>query len=205
MPSFICRRLLSIKTLCLMLLIFTITGCGSVEWFPEYERLPITPDQFSIPNESDVDLATSVTSDAITVSGLTGDSSPITITGPALNSKYSINGATATDVAGTVKNGDQVKVTHTSSTNPGVLAVSTLTIGDRKSEFISTTKIVAPPVFSAPIQSAGFLQVEATVNASDIRPHTVSINERFLSLVSKPSHRSWIESICLEVVFWTVI
>jgi len=178
MPSFFLRTLLSIRSLILMLLLFTIAGCGSVDWFPEYVRLPTTPNEFSFASKTNVPPGSEVTSDPATVIGLTGDSSPISITGsPGSNSKYSINGTAATDVAGTVKNGDQVTVIHTSATGPASEAVSTLTIGTRSGTFTSRSRSVVTPIFSTPIQSGAFLQVSTTVSSFDNPLHTVSIKD----------------------------
>src|SRR5690242_17897881 len=106
MSRIISRRMLLRMSL-FFAVTFTLAGCGGVDWFPEYKRQPTTPDQFSFETKNGVSLSTTVTSDAITVSGLTGSSSPVSINGSfGSNSKYSINGGKPTDAAGTVKNGD---------------------------------------------------------------------------------------------------
>lgn len=177
MLSFFRRTLLSIRSLILMLLIFTITGCGSVEWFPEYERLPITPDQFSFAPKTGVELSASVTSDPITVSGLTGDSSPISVTGS--DSKYTVTGADGAVVAGavTVKNGDKVTVTHTAASTLGTSTFSDLTIGDFVGRFTSVTRIFTLSPFSSATQFGPFLQAFATITSVDglTGTHTISI------------------------------
>ena len=168
-----------LRNLCLIVLLSVVAGCGSsVDWFPEYKRLETTPDQFSFPTKTGVAISTAVTSDPITVSGITGTSSPISITGSVgSNSKYSINGATATDAAGTVKNGDKVTVTHTSANALGTVTTSTLTIGNITGTFTSTTATVATPAFSTPVQTGGFLQAFAVISSVDGIPgtHVVSI------------------------------
>jgi hypothetical protein len=126
----------------------TMAGCGSVEWFPEYVRLPTTPDQFSFATKTGATVSTAaspatVTSDAITVAGLTAESSPISVTGSVgSDSKYSVNAAPAAATAGTVKNGDTVTVTQTSSTALGTATISTLTIGNVSATFTSITQTV---------------------------------------------------------------
>lgn len=122
----------------------TMAGCGSVEWFPEYVRSPTTPDQFSFATKTGATVSpATVTSDAITVAGLTAESSPISVTGSVgSDSKYSVNVAPATATAGTVKNGDTVTVTHTSSTALGTATISTLTIGNVSATFTSITQTV---------------------------------------------------------------
>lgn len=180
MPSFICRRLLSIKTLCLMLLIFTTAGCGGVDWFPEYVRQPTTPDPFSFAEKRDVTPGSVVTSDPITVSGLTAESSPISITGSVgSNSLYAIDGGTATAAAGTVKNGQTVTVTHTASPLPGIATFSDLMIGNVTARFTSTTQTVVPPVFAPATAVPGGALIES--NAAPVNTvsgtHTISISD----------------------------
>jgi hypothetical protein len=175
----VCKNPLLITSLLLVLFVLLSAGCGEVEWFPEYERLPTTPDQFSFPAKTNVPIFATVSSASITVSGLTADSSPISITGPAGNSKYSINGAAATDVAGGVTNGNTVKVHHTSSNAVGSSTSSTLTIGNVSGTFTSTTTLVAAPVFSPPAVVGSFLQVSATISSRDgvAGTHVISIRD----------------------------
>ena len=157
-----------------------MAGCGDVEWFPEFERLPTTPDRFSFPSKTGTAVSTEVTSDPIAVSGLTADSSPISVTGSVgSNSKYSINSVAATASAGTVKNGDKVTVTHTSSSSLGAATTSTLSIGNVNGTFISTTQLVNTLVFTTPIQIGTSMQAQATVISFDgtIGTHVISIKD----------------------------
>lgn len=130
--------------LVLALVFMVLAGCG-VDWFPKYERLPTTPDAFTFDQKSGVAFNTAVTSNAITVSGLTADSTPISVSG-ATGSTYSVNGGTATADAGTVKNGDTVTVTHTSANAPATSTTTSLIIGSgaqaQKGDFISVTQNV---------------------------------------------------------------
>jgi len=130
--------------LVLALVCAVLAGCG-VDWFPPYERQPTTPDAFSFPQKTGIAFNTAVTSDPITVSGLSADSTGISI-GGASGSTYSVNGGTATSSAGTVKNGDTVTVTHTSATAPASAISSTLSIGTgnqaQSANFVSVTRNV---------------------------------------------------------------
>jgi len=132
--------------LALALVTLLVAGCG-VDWFPKYERLATTPDDFSFGTKTAVAFNTSVTSDSITVAGLaTADTtSPISVSG-ATGSTYSINGATAVSSTGTVKNGDKVTVTHTSATTPATSVTSRLSIGAgsqvKSADFVSVTRNV---------------------------------------------------------------
>jgi len=164
----------------LITLAVVMAGCGSVDWFPEYVRLATTPDQFTFPAKTGTALSTQVTSDPITVTGLTGASSPISITGSiGSNSKYTINTEAATDAAGTVKNGDKVTVTHTSSSSLGTPTTSTVSIGNVNGKFISTTQIVATPLFTTPIQLGSVMQADATFFSFDglAGTHVISIKD----------------------------
>jgi hypothetical protein len=163
-------------------LVMLLTGCGSVEWFPKYERLPTTPDFFTFTSKSGVPVSSSVTSDPITVAGLTADSSPISVSGPAGSaSKYAINNLAATDQPGSVKNGDKVTVTHTSSANLGTSTTSTLVIGNVSATFTGTTQLVKIPVFPGRTVAAGVLaeSTGVTLVSADGIPgtHVISIKD----------------------------
>lgn len=174
-----------VRFLPLILLAILCNGCGEVEWFPDVERLGTTPNTFSFPAKTETEKNVQVTSDPITVAGLTATSSPISVTGSVgSNSKYSINGATATDVAGTVANGDRVTVTHTSANILGTSTTSTLSIGNVNASFVSTTKLVEQPSFTPPtvvgVVAAGTLmQTHALITSVDGRAgtHAISISD----------------------------
>jgi hypothetical protein len=175
----VCKKPLLITNLILVLFALLLAGCGEVEWFPEYERLPTTPDQFSFPAKTNVPIFATVSSASITVAGITAGSSPISITGPAGESKYSINGAAATNAAGNVSNGNRVTVHHTSANAAGSSTSSTLTIGNVSGTFISTTRLVATPAFSPSTVVGSFLQVSATISSRDgiAGTHVISIRD----------------------------
>lgn len=163
-----------------LLLLLTVAGCGEIDWFPEYVRLPTTPDDFSFPAKTGTAKSVEVTSDAITVSGLTAATSPISITGSAgSNSKYTINDGTATESAGTVQNGDKVTVTHTSSSVLGTSTTSTLSIGAVSAQFVSTTRFVDTLTFTTPTVVGSYLQSYADITSVDgaVGTHVVSIKD----------------------------
>jgi hypothetical protein len=168
-----------VVNLILLLLLTLLSGCGDVNWFPEYKRQPTTPDQFAFATKKNQPLNTAVSSDPITVAGLTADSSPVSVTGPtAANSKYSIDGGTPTSTAGTVKNGQKVTVTQTTGTAPGQSLTSTLTIGDVSATFTTQTQLISASSFSTPISVAGgALETFTTITSVDTNTHTVSIKD----------------------------
>lgn len=164
-----------------LLLLLTVAGCGQIDWFPEYVRLPTTPDDFSFKAKTNTEKSVSITSDAITVTGLTGASSPISVTGSTESkSTYTINDGTATSADGTVKNGDTVTVIHTSAATLGTATVSTLSIGNVSAQFISTTRYVETPSFSLTVlQPAPYRQAMATITSVDgvVGTHVISIKD----------------------------
>ena len=182
MSRFDRQRLLPIARFLSLALFLAMSGCGGVDFFPAFVRPPTQPDSFSFTSQAGVALSTPITSKSITVAGLTGSgtTSPISITGPAgSNGKYSINGATATDAAGTVQNGDRITVTQTSSSTPGGSVTSTLTIGNINGTFTTTTQLVSVSAFSTPVLSGAFVQAFATLASLDgvVGTHVISIQD----------------------------
>lgn len=168
-----------LSKLCLIAVLFTLSGCGA-DFFPAYKRLATTPDPFSFTSQSAVALNAPITSNAITVSGLTGATSPISVAGPVgANSQFSVNGGAATSTAATVKNGDQVTVTQTSAGTLGTSTVATLTIGNVNGTFTVTTQFVTISSFSAPTQVGSLAQAFATISSLDgvAGTHAISIKD----------------------------
>lgn len=96
-----------------------------------------TPDAFSFTDQSGVARSITITSAAITVTGITA-AAAITVSGGT----YDINGSgTFTADPGTVNNGDTVRARHTSSANYSIAVDTTLTIGGVSDTFTSTTLI----------------------------------------------------------------
>jgi hypothetical protein len=115
------------------------TGAGYAGSYPkdfwEYDPAgSITPSPFNFIDQTNVELSTTVTSNTITVSGITSATS-ITIAGGT----YSINGGSYTSAGGTVNNGDTVTVQLTSSGNYSTTTNATLTIGGVSDTFSVTT------------------------------------------------------------------
>ena len=98
-----------------------------------------TPTAFTFTDQTGVAKSTEVTSAAITVVGIDA-AAAISITGGT----YQIGSGSFTSSAGTVTNGQTVKVKHTSSSSGGTAVNTVLTIGGVSDTFTSTT--VADPV-----------------------------------------------------------
>lgn len=93
-----------------------------------------TPDVFTFTDQTAVALSTVVESNAITVAGINA-AAAISVTG----GEYSIGGGAFTSTAGTVTNGQTVKVRHTSSSSNSAAVNTVLTIGGVSDTFSSTT------------------------------------------------------------------
>jgi hypothetical protein len=123
-----------------LLVAISLAGCGNFEWFPATG--PINqPNSFTFINQCGVPIRTVITSNPITVSGLTSQA-PISISNN--NSLYSINDGGFTSAAGTISNGQTVKVQHTSADTAGsgainTIIITTLTIGGVSGTFKTDT------------------------------------------------------------------
>ncbi len=123
-----------------------------------------TPDQFTFIAQTGVTLSTVITSNTITVSGITA-AAPISITGGA----YSINGGEYTSAGGTVVNGDTVTLQQTSSESYATTTTATLTIGGVSGAFSVTTQAssgdTTPDPFTFTAQTGVELSMLITSNA----------------------------------------
>ncbi len=95
----------------------------------------IVPDQFMFIDQTDVPLSATVTSAAITVTGI-NDATAISVT----NGLYSVNGGPFIAAGGNVVNGDDVQVQHTSSAAFVADIDTVLDIGGVTDTFTSTTE-----------------------------------------------------------------
>ena len=123
-----------------------MAGCGDFEWFPEDN--PSTTITASTPsteasaftNQCGVQTGTTITSNAVTVSGITGMAA-ISVSSNN-DSQYSINDGPFTSSAGIVSSGQSVRVRHTSAADTGTgnsVVTTTLTIGGGNSTFKTDT------------------------------------------------------------------
>ncbi|MRR54946.1 MAG: cytochrome c [Deltaproteobacteria bacterium] len=133
----------------------SVWGCFTVD---------TSPDQFSFTAQADVALSTVITSNTITVAGISSPA-PISVSGGS----YSVNGGAFTSVAGTVTNGQTVAVQHTSSALNSTVTTTTLTIGGVSGSFTSTTVAAAgadttPDQFSFTAQTGVALSTVITSN-----------------------------------------
>lgn len=124
------------------------------------------PDQFSFTAKLDQPLSTEVTSDPVTITGITVTSN-ITIT----DGTYSINGGTFTSSAGSVNAGDIIRVKVTSSSSNSTIVSSVVTIGGISATFsVKTLALVVAVVPTAPsgltvLVSSSVVQLNWTDNS----------------------------------------
>uniref|UniRef100_UPI0035ABEB8C hypothetical protein n=2 Tax=Thiothrix subterranea TaxID=2735563 RepID=UPI0035ABEB8C len=108
------------------------------------ESIDTTPDAFSFTAQTNVARSSAMTSNSVTVGGINAPAA-ISVSGGS----YSINGLAFTSAAGTVSNGQTVRVQHTSSANYATKVDTSLTIGGVSSTFSSTTVAESiPMIFS---------------------------------------------------------
>ena len=94
----------------------------------------VVPDSFTFTDQTDVDLNTAITSNAITVSGI-NDAASISVSGGL----YAIDGGSFVATPGTVNPGQSVTVQQTSSSNFSTTTDAVLTIGGVSDTFSVTT------------------------------------------------------------------
>jgi len=134
-----------------------------------------TPDTFTLTDQAGVASSTLIESNTITVAGI-DVATAISVSG----GEYSKNGGAYTSGAGTVVNGDTVKVRQTSSAAGGTETNCTLTIGGVSDTFSVTTNIdTTPAVFTFVDQTGVALSsviTSAGIAISDINsPAAISI------------------------------
>ena len=101
------------------------------------DTLPSTAD---FAPKTAVPVSTAVESDPLTITGI-DTQAPINV----YSGTYSINGGAYVSTAGTVRNGDTVKVKHTSAASIGKTVSSKVIIGGAVGYFTSTTGTAPPP------------------------------------------------------------
>jgi hypothetical protein len=109
-----------------------------------------TPEPFAFGAETDVALSSERTSAEVQISGI-NTAAPIGVTGGS----YSINGGAFTSAAGTITNGQFVRVRHTAASAFSTVTTTQLTIGGTSGTFASTTlaRDVTPDAFAFAAQA----------------------------------------------------
>lgn len=125
------------KIMCLVFFVMAaaiIAACGESK--TENEDLTgTTPNAFVFKNATSVALSTDVISNSITVTGITNSSTKISVD----SGYYEIDDNGWTSYAGTIANGQTVRLRHTSSSANSTTITQTLTIGTVSGTFSSKT------------------------------------------------------------------
>lgn len=130
------------STLISLITIIGICGCGK-------NNKDTVPDFFSFHAQTGITRNTVVTSNQITVSGISADSTAdISISGA--DGTYSINNGNYTNSAGTVSAGDTVSIKLTSSSDYNTATATTLNIGGVAGSFNVTTEPNGSPTDTTP-------------------------------------------------------
>jgi len=112
--------------------------------------LDTTPDTYSFRDQTGVPTNATITSNAVVIRGITA---PVAISVSGTGGSYRIDGGAFVTAAGTVRNGQQVQLRHTSAPLPGQDTNTVLTVGGVSDTFSSTT--------------GTFVQADTTPNAFD--------------------------------------
>ncbi|KYP12457.1 MAG: hypothetical protein A0129_01765 [Limnobacter sp. CACIAM 66H1] len=122
-----------------------------------------TPDAFSFTAVTDSNPSLDTQSNTITIAGLNA-AAPLSITGGT----YSIDGSQFTSAAGTISNGQTLRLRVTASAEPGETVVATVTVGDFSTNFSVTTRMpdgastaMVDDVDNNPVE---FMSSEGTLN-----------------------------------------
>ncbi|MDB5968182.1 MAG: hypothetical protein JWQ90_632 [Hydrocarboniphaga sp.] len=125
-----------------------------------------TPDAFSFAPVTGATPSTVYTSNTVTIGGLEPGYAGTAIS--VSSGQYSLNGAAYTSVAGTVKNGDTVKLQTTSSASYNTKVTATLVVGTSSALFdVTTAQAPGTPLGSAFLVNTYMSVTEASAVASD--------------------------------------
>jgi len=129
-----------------------------------------TPDPFSFPPQTNTLRKALLTSAPATISGLT-TGAPVSVTKGA----YSINSGSFTTAAGTINNGDTVRLQHTSSQSDLASVTTTLNIGGVIGTFQSTNGDSTPVDFNFTALTNQQRQLVVTSNSVTLSGITVTL------------------------------
>jgi hypothetical protein len=149
--------------MCLSVSLLALTGCGKDKTTYE-DATGTTPAAFAFTNVTGVQLAATVQSNWITVSGITNPAPISIIRGSYEIGTMGAGGITiSTDFTTstlTVENGQMVRVQHIASTSNSTDTTTTLTIGGVSANFTSTT------TSGVAVALSGLAQYNATCSAA---------------------------------------
>jgi len=136
---------------------------------------------FAFAPQSNAPLATAITSNTITIAGLSG-ASPISIAGGS----YSVNGGAYTTAPGTVNNTDTVTVRLTSSATYATTMLATVTIAGVSASFNVTTSAALLTISGPNTGGSGTITALAAPGAGQPSSCGFASASQFIALVGAP-------------------
>jgi len=128
--------------------ITTLTiGGVSATFKTKTKKEDTTPDDFSFDSNSSVPLNTEITSNTITINGLTNGTS---LNVAVENGEYEINGGGFTNAEGSVSNGDTITLKQTSANTQSTSNSTKLTVGNVIRSFTTRTQENQPYISGTP-------------------------------------------------------
>jgi hypothetical protein len=128
------RRISSFVAVGLLVFLAGCGGGGGSDSNPNPPPVDTTPNAFTFTPQSGMPVSTGVASNEVVIAGLSGNAA-VSITG----GEYSINGAAFTSAAGTISNGQSIRVRVTGSSQFSTPASAVLTVGGVSATFTATT------------------------------------------------------------------
>ncbi len=124
-----------------------------------------TPEAFSFSAVTDAALGATVSSNTVTITGLNSPA-PVSITG----GDYAIGSGTATNLGGTITNGQTLTLSVTTAATFSTATTATVTVGGVTADFVVTTlaQDTTPDVFSFTAQTDVELNTVTTSSAATI-------------------------------------
>lgn len=134
-----------------------LSSSGTVDELVSTNVIRMIPDEFAFAPQSNATTNTLVTSNSVTISGLTAAAAVVIVGG-----EYSINGGAFTNLPGNVTNGQSIRVRLTSPAQGGASVAANLTIGGVVGAFNVTTGLGVPDAPTSVTARGGFGSVTLT-------------------------------------------
>ena len=130
---------------------------------PAAEADDAEPDAFSFTRAMDVELASNIVSESVTISGI-NVAVPVSVSGGA----YSIDGGEFTEAAGSISRDQSLRLSHTSSDALATTQITTVTVGGYSTSFRSTTGAIdtTPDAFAFAAQDS--VDINSAVESESI-------------------------------------
>lgn len=135
------------RWLLVVLSVFVLAGCGSVDWFPASTGNDAAPNAFTFTPLTAQPLSTTVQSEAKTITGNNASGWTVTVSDgtSGANSQYSINGGAFTNAQGTILPNQTLRIQHTTAATPVTITTTNVQVGTYTTTFQSTTTTTTTP------------------------------------------------------------